>query len=171
LLLDLGLPDMEGVVLIQRLRETSAVPIVGLAAGGDGAVARRALEAGGDDILGKPFATAELLQRIAAVLATRRAGEAPLAFDGFAIDLATRSLKRDGVPAAAMPEDVALLAALAVRRGAVMTDEQLLRAAWGTGSRLDLRLAVHRLRAVIERDPLRPEHLLTEAGIGYRLVG
>jgi two-component system KDP operon response regulator KdpE len=171
LLLDLGLPDMEGVLLIQRLRETSAVPIIGLAAGSDGAAARRALEAGADDIVTKPFTTAELLQRIAAVLATRRTVDSPLVFGDFAIDLAARSLKRDGVPVASTPDDVALLAALAVRRGAVMTDEQLLRAAWGTGSRLDLRLAVHRLRGIIERDPLRPAHLLTEAGIGYRLVG
>jgi two-component system, OmpR family, KDP operon response regulator KdpE len=170
LLLDLGLPDMEGALVIQRLRETSAVPILGLATRGDCGAARRSLEAGGDDILGKPFATGELLQRIAAVLATRRAIEAPLAYDGFAVDLATRSLTRDGAAVAAQPEDVTLLAALAVRRGAVMTDEQLIRAAWGNGSRLDLRLAVHRLRAILERDPLRPTHLLTEAGIGYRLV-
>ena len=171
LLLDLGLPDMDGALLIQRLRETSGVPILAVAARGDCALARRALEAGADDILGKPFATEALLQRIAAVLATRRESDAPLGFDGFAIDLAARSLKRDGVPVASVPEDVALLAALAVRRGAVMTDEQLLRAAWGNGSRLDLRMAVHRLRAIVERDPLRPAHLLTEAGIGYRLVG
>src|SRR5258706_4175544 len=98
LLLDLGLPDMEGVLLIQRLRETSAVPIVGLAAGGDGAVARRALEAGGDDIFGKPFAAPQLLQRISAPPATPRGGRAPPALHGFAIDLATRRPASDRAP-------------------------------------------------------------------------
>ena len=170
LLLDLGLPDIDGTHLIQKLRQTSAVPVLALVPRGDGADGRQALEAGADDLLDKPFDTDALLRRIAAVLAARHAVDAPLVFAGFAIDLARRSVTRDSLPLAAAPEDVALLAALAVRRGAVMTDEQLLRAAWGNGSRLDLRLAVHRLRALIERDPLRPEHLLTEAGIGYRLI-
>jgi two-component system KDP operon response regulator KdpE len=170
LLLDLGLPDMDGTAVIQRIRETSSVAILTFAARNDTESERRALEAGADDILGKPFTMDELLQRIATLLAARAAPAAAVVFDGFAIDPAKPSLTRHGAAVPARPEDVALLAALAAGHGVVVSDEQLLHSAWGGGSRLDLRRAVHRLRALIEADPVRPRHLLTEAGIGYRLV-
>lgn len=171
LLLDLSLPDMDGTLVIQRLREKSAVPILALVVRRDSATARRALESGADDIMAKPFAMGALLDRLATVLEARARAEGALRFADFAIDLAAGRLDRAGVAVPIAAEDLALLAALASRHGVVMTDEQLLRAAWGSGSRLDLRLAVHRLRDSIEPDPLRPRHLLTEAGIGYRLIG
>jgi two-component system KDP operon response regulator KdpE len=171
LLLDLNLPDIEGTLVIQRLREKNAVPILALVACHDSVAARRALESGADDIVAKPFTMGVLLDRLATMLDARARADGALQFADFAIDLAKLTLTRDGIalPIAAM--DLALLAALAARHGVVMTDEQLLRAAGGSGSRLDLRIAVHRIRALIEPDPLRPRHLWTEAGIGYRLIG
>jgi two-component system KDP operon response regulator KdpE len=170
LLLDIGLPDMDGCAVIHGIREKSSMPILALVARNDTEAERRALDAGADDILGKPFTMTELLQRVASLLAARALPGVPVSFGGFVLDLGKPALTRDGVPVPAAPEDLAILAALAARRGVVISDEQLLRTAWGGGSRVDLRRAVHRLRAWIEEDAVRPRYLLTEAGIGYRLL-
>jgi len=175
-IVDLGLPDMDGVEVIRRIRRWSGMPIVVLSARAHERSKIEALDAGADDYVTKPFPIGELLARIRAALrhAVRPpSGRRTLAFDGATIDLDARNAMRDGVEIRLTPIEFRLLAALARHAGMVVTQRQLLEEVWGPTHRDDthyLRIYMKQLRDKLERDPLRPRHLLTETGIGYRLV-
>ncbi|HEX3097270.1 MAG TPA: response regulator [Usitatibacter sp.] len=175
-LVDLGLPDFDGIEVIRRIREWSGMPIVVLSARVHERSKIAALDAGADDYVTKPFAIGELLARIRAALrhAVRAAsGERTLAFADVAIDLEARTATRSGAEVHLTPIEFRLLAALARNAGRVVTQRQLLEEVWGPTHREDthyLRIYMKQLRDKLEEDPLRPRHLLTETGVGYRLA-
>lgn len=177
LVLDLGLPDGDGVDLIRDLRGWSSVPVIVLSArtGDDDKIA--ALDAGADDYLIKPFSVGELMARVRVAL--RRRGNAPtdaagpLHFGECELDLARRLITRAGEPVHLTPVEYRLLATLAAHEGQVLTHRQLLRAVWGPNSVEHghyLRIYMGHLRRKLEADPARPAHLLTETGVGYRFI-
>jgi len=175
ILLDLGLPDMDGVLVATRIREWSQTPIVVLSARDQEGDKVRALDAGADDYLTKPFGTEELLARLRAAL--RRASiaggreEAALEVGELRIDLAARRVQRAGQDVKLTPTEYRLLAVLVKHAGRVVTQRQLLRDVWGPGSVEQshyLRVFMGQLRHKLEADPARPRHLLTETGVGYR---
>lgn len=175
--LDLGLPDGDGIDLIRDLRGWSAVPVVVLSARGTEADKIAALDAGADDYLVKPFGAGELLARVRAQ-ARRHArqaadGEPLLAFGDVRIDLARRVVERAGQPLHLTPIEYRLLTHLAAQPDRVITHRQLLKAVWGPGHVEDthyVRVHMANLRKKIEADASMPRHLVTEAGIGYRFV-
>lgn len=175
--LDLGLPDLDGFVVLRRLREWSRVPVIILSARGEESDKVTALDAGADDYVGKPFGAAELLARVRVALrhGARRddAAETALAVGGLVVDLLRRRVIVDGREAHLTPIEFRLLAALARRPGRVLTHRQLLLEVWGP-SHVDqphyLRVFMAQLRRKLERDPARPRYLLTEPGVGYRLA-
>jgi two-component system KDP operon response regulator KdpE len=177
LVVDLGLPDEDGAVLIAEVREQSPVPILVLSARTQEAQKIAALDAGADDYITKPFGTGELLARIRAML--RRAAAAPpadeeaFAVGELAIDLARRQVHLRGEPVHLSPREFALLARLARSPGRVVTHRQLLADVWGA-EHVDqlqyLRIYMGHLRAKLEADPAQPRYLLTELGVGYRLA-
>ncbi|HTJ41291.1 MAG TPA: response regulator [Kofleriaceae bacterium] len=175
ILLDLGLPDGDGLDLLKRLREWSAAPVIVLSAREreDDKVA--ALDAGADDYLTKPFGTAELLARIRVALRharTRRAPDEPVISAGpIQIDQSRHEVTVAGAQVHLTPIEFKLLVTLARHAGKVLTHRQLLREVWGPRSTQTHYLRVHMaaLRRKIEADPARPKWLTTEPGIGYRL--
>ncbi len=176
--LDLGLPDGDGVDFIRDLRGWSAVPVIVLSARSSEADKIAALDAGADDYLVKPFGAGELLSRVRAQL--RRlarpavSGEAVAQFGEVRVDLARRSVERSGVPVHLTPIEYRLLTSLLAQPDRVLTHRQLLQAVWGPGHSEDthyVRVHMANLRKKLEADPARPRHLKTEAGIGYRFVG
>jgi two-component system, OmpR family, KDP operon response regulator KdpE len=175
-LVDLGLPDFDGIEVIRRIREWSGMPIVVLSARVHERSKIAALDAGADDYVTKPFAIGELLARIRAGLrhAVRPpSGARTLAFDDVAIDLEARTATRSGDQVHLTPIEFRLLGALARNAGRVVTQRQLLEEVWGPTHRDDthyLRIYMKQLRDKLEKDPLRPRHLLTETGVGYRLA-
>jgi two-component system KDP operon response regulator KdpE len=175
-IVDLGLPDFDGVEVIRRIREWSAMPIVVLSARTHERSKIEALDAGADDYVTKPFAIGELLARIRAGLrhAVRPpSGAQVLALDDASVDLESRRASRMGSEVRLTPTEFRLLAALARRLGMVVTQRQLLTEVWGPSHARDthyLRIYMKQLRDKLERDPVRPRHLLTETGVGYRLV-
>jgi len=178
LVLDLGLPDGDGIDLIRDLRAWASTPVIVLSARSDEADKIAALDAGADDYLVKPFGAGELLARVRAQL--RRwldrsgAGAPSIAFGDVAVDLVRRSVTRGGEALHLTPIEYRLLAHLVQHGGRVLTHLQLLRAIWGPGHSEDthyVRVHMANLRKKIEADPSRPRHLLTEAGVGYRFVG
>lgn len=177
LVLDLGLPDGDGVDLIRDLRVWSAIPIIVLSARSGEADKIAALDAGADDYLVKPFGAGELLARVRAQLRRHReqagTGEPLMVFGDISIDLAARHVSRAGEPLHLTPIEYRLLTYLAACPERVITHKQLLQAVWGPGHAEDthyVRVHMANLRKKIEADPSRPRHLLTEAGIGYRFV-
>ena len=177
--LDLGLPDGDGVDLIRDLRGWSTLPVLVLSARSDEPDKIAALDAGADDYLVKPFGAGELTARVRAQL-RRRAREASGAeqpvveFGAVRIDLARRSVERDGAPLRLTPIEYRLLTHLIAQRDRVLTHRQLLQAVWGPGHAEDthyLRVHMANLRKKIEHDASMPRHLITEAGVGYRFVG
>ena len=178
IVLDLGLPDSEGVEVTRTLRQWTAVPILVLSARHADAEKVALLDAGADDYLTKPFSTVELQARIRALL--RRAamgtvpgGDTPIERDGVRIDLAARTVHRDGAEVRLTPTEWGLLHALVSRGGRTLTHRQLFDAVWGRShgdAQQYLRVYVAHLRRKLERDPLRPALILTEAGVGYRFV-
>ena len=179
ILLDLGLPDGDGIEVTRRLREWSTVPIVVISARGQEADKVAALDAGADDYLTKPFGTEELLARIRVALrhAARRGsadGNQVLEVEGLRIDLGTRIVTRDGREVHLTPNEFRLLAILARNAGKVLTHATLLREVWGPGAQSSghghyLRVYMNQLRHKLERDRSRPALLVTETGVGYRL--
>jgi two-component system, OmpR family, KDP operon response regulator KdpE len=173
-LLDLGLPDRDGIELIQLLRAAGAIVIV-VSARVDTAEKVAALDLGADDYLVKPFDTEELLARIRTALRHRRSGAAGalLTIGDIAIDLERRRVLRDGVPVHLTPKEFALLAEIARHPDRVLSHSQLLRTVWGVaheGNVEYLRITVRALRQKLERDPARPRLIVNEPGVGYRLA-
>ena len=176
-LLDLGLPDLDGLEVTRRIRGWSAVPIVVVSARGQERDKVAALDAGADDYLTKPFGTDELLARMRVALrhATRVSsgqGEASFESGELHVDLAARLVYRRGVEVRLTRTEYRLLAALVKHAGKVLTHRQLLVEVWGPGSANEthyLRVYMAQLRHKLEDDPARPRFLLTETGVGYRL--
>lgn len=175
--LDLGLPDKDGVELIRELRVWSEVPIIVLSARAAEAAKVAALDAGADDYLTKPFGAAELQARVRAQLRRRfRAAsdaEAVVEFGAIRLDLGRRLIWRGEEPLHLTPIEFRLLAYLVAHPDRVLTHRQLLRAVWGPSHSEDshyLRVYMGHLRRKLEGDPARPVHLLTETGVGYRFV-
>jgi two-component system KDP operon response regulator KdpE len=177
LLLDLGLPDIDGFEVIRQIRERTNVPIVVLSVRGAERDKVRALELGADDYLTKPFGVEELLARVRVALrhAARpaRGTEAIFRTGELAIDVERRLVTIAGAPVALTPTEYSLLTALAEHPGRVLTDLALLRRVWGPeyGSESHyLHVYMARLRKKLEPDPALPRYLRTEPGVGYRLV-
>ncbi len=174
--LDLGLPDGDGVDLIRDLRGWSAVPVIVLSARSGEADKIGALDAGADDYLVKPFGAGELLALVRAQLRRHQqtpAGETVLQFADVRVDLQRRSVERAGAPLHLTPIEYRLLTHLATQPDRVITHQQLLKAVWGPGHAEDthyVRVHMANLRKKVEAEPSRPAHILTEAGIGYRFV-
>ena len=177
ILLDLGLPDRDGLEVIRRVRESSQVPIVVLSARGQETDKIAALDLGADDYVAKPFAVGELLARIRAALRRSSAAvsesSAPFHFGRVEIDLAKRLVRVDGQEVHLTPNEYKLLQVMIKHPGKVLTQRQLLNEVWGpnhTEQAQYLRVYIAQLRRKLECDPARPKHLQTEPGIGYRLV-
>ena len=177
LVLDLGLPDGDGLTLIRDLRTWSAIPVIVLSARSAEIDKIQALDAGADDYLVKPFGAGELLARVRAQLRRHQhqtgAGESTIAFGDTLIDLGKRSASRQGQPLHLTPIEYRLLTYLAAHPERVLTHQQLLQAVWGPGHASDthyVRVHMANLRKKIERDAARPEFLHTEVGVGYRFV-
>ena len=175
--LDLGLPDADGLDFIRGLRTWSEIPIIVLSARTMEADKIAALDAGADDYLVKPFGTGELLARVRAQLRRhpRASAEAQsvLTFGDVRIDLVRRSVERAGAPVHLTPIEYRLLTHLAAHPNRVLTHPQLLRAVWGPSHAEDthyVRIYMGHLRAKLEADASQPQHLLTELGVGYRFV-
>jgi len=175
--LDLGLPDGDGVDLIRNLRTWSAVPLIVLSARSGEADKIEALDAGADDYLVKPFGAGELLARVRAQLRRHQqtpAGETTIRFGEISVDLVRRAVERNGELLHLTPIEYKLLTHLATQPDRVITHQQLLKAVWGPGHAADthyVRVHMANLRKKVEARPSMPEHILTEAGIGYRFVG
>lgn len=176
--LDLGLPDGDGVDFVRELRSWSSAPVIVLSARSGEADKIAALDAGADDYLVKPFGAGELMARVRAQLRrqTQRApaADAKLAFGDVAVDLARRIVTRGGGPLHLTPIEYRLLTHLAGQPDRVITHRQLLQAVWGPGHTEDthyVRVHMANLRKKIEHDASQPRHLLTVSGVGYRFVG
>lgn len=175
LVLDLGLPDGDGVEVVRALRQWSAVPVLVLSARSQEADKIAALDTGADDYLVKPFGAGELLARVRAQLRRHLqqspAGEPVLTFGDIRIDLAGRVVERAGQTLHLTPIEYKLLTYLAAQPDRVITHRQLLKAVWGPGHTEDthyVRVHMANLRKKIEQVPAMPKHLLTETGVGYR---
>ncbi|WP_415856602.1 response regulator [Sinomonas sp. G460-2] len=171
--LDLGLPGMDGVEVIRRLREWTTVPIIVLSARHAAEDKVEALDAGADDYVTKPFGLEELLARLRA--AARRGAVRPetprVQTADFSVDLAARRVVRDGSDVRLTPTEWNILALLVRQPGTLVTQRELLTQVWGPAYAKEtqyLRVYMAQLRRKLERDPSDPRHLKTEAGIGYR---
>ena len=175
LLIDLGLPDGDGLVVIRRVRAWSQVPIVVLSARTMEEQKIAALDAGADDYVTKPFSAPELLARLRAALRRNLRGanpQAALQFGTLRVDLARREAQRDAAPVHLTPLEYRVLECLARQLGAIIMQRQLIREVWGPERQDDsrsLRVCIKNLRAKIEPDPRQPRYLITETGLGYRL--
>ncbi|XVS61072.1 response regulator [Actinosynnema sp. CA-299493] len=174
--LDLGLPDLDGLAVITGLRRVTSAPIVVLSARLDPADKVRALDAGADDYVTKPFGMDELLARLRA--AVRRSGrrraeadEPPVRAASFTVDLTAKKIHRDGAEVHLTPTEWGLLEALVRAGGEVLSAQRLLAQVWGpnhTSATHYLRVYLVQLRRKLEPDPAHPRHLVTEPGRGYR---
>lgn len=174
-ILDLGLPDMDGLEVIKTVREWSAVPIIVLSARGQEEDKVNALELGADDYLTKPFGVPELLARLKVAL--RHARQSPASSSALfesgdvSVDLEKRVVKVKGEEVHLTPTEYKLLAVLVKHAGKVVTQQQLLKEVWGKHSTENshyLRVYAQHLRAKLGDDPMRPRYIVTEAGVGYR---
>jgi two-component system KDP operon response regulator KdpE len=177
IILDLGLPDGDGIDFLRDLRSWSPIPVIVLSARETEMDKITALDAGADDYLTKPFSTGELLARVRATL--RRSagsgaeGESTVRFGSVELDLARRTVTRDGTGVHLTPIEYRLLTTLVAHEGKVLTHRNLLRDVWGPAyveHNHYLRIYMGHLRQKLEADPAQPRHLLTETGIGYRFV-
>ena len=178
LVLDLGLPDGNGLDVIRDVRGWSAVPIIVLSARSDEADKIAALDAGADDYLTKPFGVGELLARVRANLRRPRAtapedADPVFRFGEVEVDRTARLVRRAGVEVHLTPIEYRLLSVLMANTGRVLTHRQLLREVWGPSHAEQshyLRIYMGHLRQKLEADPTQPRHLLTETAVGYRLL-
>ena len=179
LVLDLGLPDLDGVSVLRRLRATSTVPVIVLSARHSSEDKVEALDLGADDYVTKPFGVEELMARIRAAL--RHAAVGPesdaqaviVATDTLYLDLTEHVARRSGEPVHLTPTEWRMVAALTRRPGSLVRQQQLLRAVWGPSYEDQghyLRVYMAQLRRKLEADPQHPRHFLTEPGVGYRFV-
>ncbi|WP_406676727.1 response regulator [Neomoorella carbonis] len=176
IILDLGLPDLDGLEVIKRLREWSRAPIIILSVREQENDKIKALDAGADDYVTKPFSMGELLARMRVALrhAAKTGDEPVLTLGGLTVDLAHRLVKVDGQEVKLTPTEYEILKNLALNAGRVLTHRQLLRTIWGPEYQEEthyLRVYIGQLRRKIEPDPTRPRYIITEPGVGYRLVG
>ena len=177
ILLDLNLPDMDGLEVLKRLRQWSAAPIIIVSARGEEADKIAGLDAGADDYLAKPFGVAELLARIRVALrnSDRKPEDAIPVYehDGLKVDLVARRVSLRKKEIRLSPLQYEVLAVLVRHAGRVVNQKQLIEEAWGKESEAttpeSVRILIHQLRHKIELDPVRPKHLKTEPGVGYRL--
>ena len=173
IVLDLVLPDGDGIEVCKDIRRWSQVPIVVLSAVGDERQKVRALDAGADDYVTKPFGSEELLARMRAVLRRKsEEGDAAVRVGDLEIDLADRTVRRNGKQLHLTPIEFDLLSKLAEHPGRLVTHRQLLQEVWGPGYEDEthyLRVHFAHVRAKIEPDPSNPRYVITEPGIGYRL--
>ena len=174
-IVDLGLPDLDGVEVIRRIREWSPMPIIVLSARVQERSKIEALDAGADDYVTKPFGVGELLARLRVALrnASRPPSGRPLVLGGVQIDLERRLATRHGDALHLTPIEYRLIACLARHLGLVVTQRELLREVWGPTHERDthyLRIYMKQLRDKLEADPVRPRHFITETGVGYRLL-
>ncbi len=178
IVLDLGLPDADGIEVVRRVREWSALPIIILSARGQEADKVTALDSGADDYVQKPFSVAELIARIRVALRhalslAQPGGDSAIVAGDVVIDLARRVVTRGGAEVHLTPIEYKLLTALARHAGLVMTHRQLLKEVWGPGHGNEshyLRIFVRQIRQKLEPNPTQPRHILTEVGVGYRFV-
>ena len=176
IVLDLGLPDIDGKEVISRVREWSDVPIIVLSAREREAEKISALDQGADDFVNKPFSVGELMARLRAALRHRmqKSGETPVVQIGtLEIDVPRHRVSRDGVDMKLTPREFDLLAFLARHAGKVVTHKHILNAVWGPAHEEDtqyLRVYIGQLRQKVEQNASEPSVLLTEPGIGYRLA-
>ena len=178
LIVDLGLPDGDGTTLIEETRGFSAIPIIVLSARSEETSKIRALDAGADDYLTKPFSMAELLARVRAQMRRCRIQRqsvttSVVTIGDTAVDLVARTVMRKGEPVHLTKLEYRLLVTLIESRGKVLTQRQLLQAVWGPAySHCPhyLRIYMAHLRAKLEDDPARPKWFITETGVGYRLA-
>jgi two-component system, OmpR family, KDP operon response regulator KdpE len=174
-ILDLGLPDMDGTELTRRLREWSTVPVIAISVRDREEDKITALDAGADDYLTKPFTAGELMARIRAAM--RRAGpaenEAVYRSGALLVDLLKREVRMNGQPIPLTPTEYGLLRALVTHAGQVLTQQHLIREVWAGNEPADahlLRVNISNLRKKIEPNPLQARYIVTEPGVGYRLV-
>ncbi len=175
-ILDLGLPDLDGVEVLRQLRRRSAVPVIVLSARRQADDKVEALDEGADDYVSKPFSIDELMARVRVALRRGPAeADAPPTFasNGLVLDFGAHSAARGGDPVHLTPTEWRLLAELARHPGRVVRHEDLLRAVWGPSYGSEhhyLRVFANQIRRKIEADPAKPGHLINEPGLGYRLV-
>lgn len=176
ILLDLGLPDMDGMAVLKDIRSWSRKPVVILSARNQEQDKVRALDQGADDYLAKPFGAGELLARIRVALRHTLQADLPVPVidvGGFRLDLEGREVSLEGRTVKLTPLEYRLLEALVRRSGKVATHSQLLAEVWGPGGEGNthyLRIYMAMLRKKLETDPTRPRHFITEPNVGYRLV-
>jgi two-component system KDP operon response regulator KdpE len=175
-IVDLGLPDIDGIEVIRSIRKWSSMPIVVLSARAREQAKVEALDAGADDYVTKPFGVSELLARVRVALrhaARSPAGDTVVSLGDVVVDLQRRRVTRSGAEVKLTPTEFRLLACLVHHLGMVVTHRQLLREVWGP-SHVEhthyLRIYMKQLREKLEREPVQPRHFLTETGVGYRLV-
>jgi two-component system KDP operon response regulator KdpE len=172
-ILDLGLPDIDGIEVTRRLREWTALPIIILSVHDQEDQKIAALDAGADDYLTKPFSVGELMARLRATLrrTTQPANEPVFEHQGLVVDMNRRLVLVGGNEVSLTPTEYDLLRVLVMSAGKVLTHQQLLRQVWGMGYENEshlLRVNISNLRHKLEPDPTRPIHIITEPGVGYR---
>lgn len=176
-ILDLGLPDQEGLDVLQTLRQWSQVPVILLTVRADESEKVRAFDVGANDYMTKPFGVQELLARVRVLLRARASigDSAPVFDDGtLRVDLARREVLLEGAPVALARKEYALLALLVQHAGRVVTQPQMLRTLWGQHHEHDthyLRVLVGKLRHKLHDDPAAPRWIVTEPGVGLRFIG
>ena len=174
IILDLGLPDMDGVEVTRRLREWTQIPIIIVSVREQEKDKIAALDAGADDYLTKPFSVGELMARLRSALRRSAQAETDPVFKtrNLVVDLNQREVLVNGQPISLTPTEYDLLRTFVKHAGKVLTHDQLLRAVWGTAYESEthmLQVNISNLRRKIEPDPVRPSYLITEPGVGYRL--
>lgn len=175
-ILDLGLPDGDGIDFIRDLRQWSAIPIIVLSARSEEIDKITALDAGADDYLSKPFGIGELQARLRVALRRQtpaNSQSSPVTFSDITVDVANRRIQRNEEEIHLTPIEFRLLSVLLNNHGKVLTQRQLLSQVWGPNAVEHshyLRIYMGHLRQKLEADPARPRHLLTETGIGYRFI-
>ena len=175
IILDLGLPDLDGISVLRQLRSFSKVPVVVLSARHESDDKVEALDQGADDYVTKPFGMEELLARVRAAVRRGGAAESPLVIEsaGLRLDITERRASRDGVDVHLTPTEWQIVEVLARRSGRLVRQSELLHEVWGPAYEREtnyLRVYLAQVRRKLEADPSRPRHFLTEPGIGYRFI-